>query len=298
MNAPDKIFTPSKLNERAMLIKLTIRKANLTQRDSEAESIIQQQMNDGALMVNRKLFRDPSNPINQIVSAMGQVYSFHKSHTFPYIDKGPRLIKNTLFMEYREVMTERIRHVEAMLSRAIPNYDSYVQQDIAYRSQGVAPRASVSDYPTASDFNAATQITLLPMPLPDGTHFMFDLPAEELDEFAAMQARVEQVVRADTVKRMLDPVKHLAEKLAVPIGEKGSVFRDSAVENVVEAVDLVRKIGVVDDPEVNTIIKELTQTVATYAENMEWLRESPIVRAEAQTKLDDIARKMAAFMGA
>jgi len=55
----------TKLSEKAMLVKLTMRRANLTKRDSIAESIIQSQLDDSSLIVNSKLFRDKNNPINQ-----------------------------------------------------------------------------------------------------------------------------------------------------------------------------------------------------------------------------------------
>jgi hypothetical protein len=299
MNAPDTAarLKPSQLNERAMLVKLTIRKAALTKRDEEAEAVIQQQLNDGSLMVNRKLFRDPQNPVSHIVSSLGQAYTFHKRHTFPYLDKGPRIVGNTVYLEYAAQMKERVREVEAMMNRVLPNYDQYVLDDIRYRTQGpTPPRASVADYPTAYDFKAATSISVLPMPLPDARHFLFDMPDEEMQAFSEMQERIESVVRTDTVRRMLKPLRHLTDKLAVPIGEGGGVFRDSAVENIVESVELVRKIGVIDDPEINLTVRELLQTVEGYSQRMEWLRESPIMRAEAHAKLDAIANKMAAFI--
>jgi hypothetical protein len=299
MNAPENMatFKPSQLNSRATLVKFTKRQPSLTKRDEEAESMIQDELNDGALIVNRKLFRDPANPVNRIITSMGQAYAYHKRLTFPHIDRGPRIISNTIFMEYRNEIVQRIRDVEAMMVRVMPIYDQCVQDDIRYRTQGPKPpRASVEDYPTASDFKSATSISVLPMPLPDKRHFLFDLPDEEMEAFDAVQDRIERVVKADTVKRMLEPVQHLAKKLAIPIGETGATFRDSSVENIIEAVDLVRRIDVLDDPEIAQVMRELTQTIATYSERMEWLRESPIMRAEAKGKLDDIAKKMAAFM--
>ena len=42
----------TQLNEKAMLVKLTMRRANLIRRDQLAEAMIQAQMDDASLVVN------------------------------------------------------------------------------------------------------------------------------------------------------------------------------------------------------------------------------------------------------
>jgi hypothetical protein len=97
---------------------------------------------------------------------------------------------------------------------------------------------------------------------------------------------------------MLEPLQHLVDKLNRPIGTEGAIFRDSAVENVVEGLEVARKLLLDDCPELSQVIGQLDQAVSKYAEHKDWLRESPIVREQAAKQLDDIARQMGAFMGA
>ena len=68
----------TKLSEKAMLVKLTMRRANLTKRDTYAENLIPQQLDDTSLIVHSKLFRDKTNPINKIMSAATEVHSEHR----------------------------------------------------------------------------------------------------------------------------------------------------------------------------------------------------------------------------
>jgi hypothetical protein len=285
------------LSEKAMLVKLTMRRANLTRRDSVAELVIQQQMDDSSLTVLSKLFRDKNNPINQIMTAMSEVYTYHKNHTLPYIDKGPRILPNNLYMEYTQDMRGRISSVDNLLAKFIPNYDQYVQLDIAYRSKG-SGRARVEDYPTADEFQARMGFDLRFMPLPDQKHFLFDLSDSDVDNFMQAMRDAEVAARTDAIGRMLEPLKHLVDKLNRPIGTEGAIFRDSAVENVAEGLEIARKLMMDTSPELEGVIKELDAAVSKYANNKEWLRESPIVREQAAKKLDDIAKQMGAFMGA
>ena len=128
------------LADKAMLVKLTMRKANLTRRDQVAEALIQQTLDDASLIVNSKLFRDKMNPINKVMSAASEVYTYHKEHTLPYIDKGPRILPNAEYFDYTSEMRNRINHVDSLLSQYLPRYDDFVQLDIQYRSASAISR--------------------------------------------------------------------------------------------------------------------------------------------------------------
>lgn len=286
------------LGDKAMLVKLTMRRANLTRRDTVAEAVIQTQMDDASLIVNSKLFRDKLNPINQIMSKASEVYTYHKTHTLPYVDKGPRILPNTQYFDYTRQMRDRIAAVDNMMALHMPNYDKFVQLDIQYRSQGkTGTRATPSDYPTASEFQQRMGFDLRFTPFPEARHFLFDLNDEDIEEFKATQAALVDQCRNETIKKMLEPLQHLVEKLNTPIGTPGAIFRDSAVENVAEAASMARKLNVTNDPEIEAMAETLRGAVSVFNHNKDVLRESPVVREQAAKKLDAIARQMGGMYG-
>jgi hypothetical protein len=288
----------TKLSEKAMLVKLTMRRANLTKRDSIAESIIQSQLDDSSLIVNSKLFRDKNNPINQILSKASEVYTEHKRRTLAWADKGPRVLPNTQYMEYTQIMRAKISEVDSMMQKYMPNYDTYVQLDISYRSKNQTnSRAKSEDYPTVNEFQQKMGFDLKFMPMPDKKHFLFDLSEDDEKAFDQLMGDVEVATRNETIQKMLDPLAKLVEKLNTPIGADGAIFRDSAVENIVEGIEMARKLTLDESPEVKQLTDELNKEISRYAEHMNWLRESPIVREQAAKKLSDIASQMGAFMG-
>ena len=288
----------TKLSEKAMLVKLTMRRANLTKRDQMAEAVIQQQLDDTSLIVNSKLFRDKANPVNKIMTAASEVYTYHKMHTLPWADKGPRVLPNGQYMEYTQEMRSKISHVDAMIQNHLPNYDTYVQLDIAYRSKNPSTRAKVEDYPTAEQFASKMGFDLRFMPMPDQRHFLFDLSPEDEAAFAASMEDTATIIKEDTIKRMLTPLQKLVEKLNTPIGTDGAIFRDSAIENIVEGIELARKLTLDESPEIKALTDSLNKEISVYADKTDWLRDSPIVRQQAAHKLSDIASAMGAFMGA
>lgn len=283
------------LNEKAMLVKLTTRRAHLARRDEYAEALIQQQLDDASLVVVSRLFRDKANPVNQLLSSINEAYTYHKLHTLPYVDKGPRVLPNSLYMEYTTEMRTRRNNVDNLRAKLMPDYDVFVQQDINFRSKGNG-RAKIDDYPTAHEFDSRMGFDLRFMPLPDKKHFLYDISDEDVQNFTQAMEDAAAAANNDAVQRMLTPLTHLVEKLNKPIGTEGAIFRDSAIENVIENAELAKKLLLDPDPEVLKTVDTLISTVGQYHSG--WLRESPIMREQAAKKLDDIAKQMGAFMGA
>jgi hypothetical protein len=297
------------LNEKAMLVKLTMRRTNLLKRDLDAEQFIQTALEDASLTVNSRLFKQPGNPVAIIVTENGRVYQYHKLHTHPYIDRGPRIIVNMLHDEYCAGMRTCTNSVDNLMAKYMPDYDDHVLSDINWRNKmsglsGKPPRAQVSDYPTAQQFRDSMSLDISFRPLPDRKHFLYDISDEEEQKFQQEMDDVSSMVVTNTVVQMLKPLKHLADTLKQPIGAKDAdgkrlgIFRDSAIENIIDGMQLARKIAIDPSPELTATMDELDKAITYWADKKEWLRESPINREEAARKLDAIAQQMAGFMGA
>ena len=289
-------FSPTKLSDRALLVKLTIRRAPLTRRDDQVTHAIQQQYGDNSLSAFTKLFRNDTSPVYHIMRAVNEIYTFHRQHTLPYVDAGPRILPNNNYFEYTQEMRARIAHVEAMLNQWMPHYDQLVRDDILHRNGGQPTgRASVSDYPTAEEFRARMSFDLRFQPMPDAKHFLFDLSDEDEQAFNRAMDDAMKLARNDTVARMLEPLQHLVARLDEYKGEKGQRFHTSTIENVIEGCRMARRLAI--DPPQDFIdqINELERLCAGYVFGVEALKESPSAREAARDRLKAIADTMAAF---
>jgi hypothetical protein len=196
-------------------------------------------------------------------------------------------------MEYTHEMRQRINYVDSLLDKEMPNYHNYVQLDILYRSKNqLNSRAKVDDYPTAEEFRSRMGFDLRFAPLPDQSHFLFDLSEEDKAGFIDSIREAEKVARRETVLSMLTPLQKLVDKLSIEIGEKESVFRNSAIENVLEGLERARKLNIDEDPALHEAINNLSSAIVVFDKHKDALRESPIVREQAHNKLKDIANKM------
>ena len=93
--------------------------------------------------------------------AVNEVYVYHKQHTLPYVDSGPRILPSANYFEYTQEMRSKIAHVESMLNQWMPYYDQLVRDDILFRNGGQPTgRATVGDYPSADEFAARMSFDL------------------------------------------------------------------------------------------------------------------------------------------
>jgi hypothetical protein len=289
-------MTPTKLSDKVVLVKLTIRRAALTKRDAVLTANLQAQEKDNSLTVLTKLFKDKDSAINQIMSKYGEVYQYHKKHTLPYMDAGPRILPNDLYMEYTQEMKHRIAQVDNLLDTYMPMYDQLVLDDVMYRNSGhAAGRANVSEYPNAEDFRLSMSAELRFQPMPDASHFLFDLSDEDVASFKRAEEEAAQAANADTVQRMLKPIQALVTKLGEYQGLKGERFHNSLVENVIDGCTLARKLAINPTPELLADIAELEDAVQGYLKDVEMIKGSANKRVEAKKKLQDVASKMAMF---
>jgi hypothetical protein len=289
-------MTISKLSDKVVLVKLTLRRAALTKRDAFLSDKIQRQEGDTSLTVLTKLFKDKSSAINQIMSKYGEVYQYHKKHTLPYVDAGPRILPNEIYMEYTQEMKHRIAQVDNLLDTYMPMYDQLVQDDVMYRNAGhAAGRANSSEYPSAEDFRMSMSAELRFQPMPDVSHFLFDLSEEDVASFKRAEEEAAQAANADTVQRMLKPIQALVTKLGEYQGLKGERFHNSLVENVIDGCTLARKLAINPTPELLADIAELEDAAQGYLKDVEMIKGSAHKRDEAKKKLQDVASKMAMF---
>ena len=287
----------TKLSDKVVLVKLTMRRAALTKRDNFLTDKVQRQEGDASLTVLTKLFRNRDSVINQILSKYNEIYGYHKKQTLPYVDAGPRLLPNELYFDYTQEMRKRIADVDNLLDVYMPMYDQLVQDDVMYRNAGhMAGRANASEYPTAEQFRQATSVEMRFQPMPDARHFLFDLSEEDEASFKRAEDEALAAANADMVGRMLKPLAALVTKLSEYQGLKGERFHNSLIDNVIDGCDTALKLAINPSQELRdtvTFIKDQAQKMLT---TVEVVKGSAIARANAKYELELVAKRLEGLM--
>lgn len=138
-----------------------------------------------------------------------------------------------------------------------------------------------------------------PLPVPNASQFeasikvLLGRDAESVD---LRLADAEAEARREVIRRLIDPVKKMADKLGEEpkLGADGKpksdiVFRDSLVENLREIAELAPKLNITGDPEIEKFVKE-ARTLATA--DPKALREDMEARAMAKESAADLFKRL------
>ncbi len=287
----------TKLSDKVVLVKLTMRRAALTKRDNFLTDKVQRQEGDASLTVLTKLFRNRDSAINQILSKYNEIYAYHKKTTLPYVDAGPRLLPNELYFDYTQEMRKRIADVDSLLDTYMPMYDDLVTDDVMYRNAGhMAGRANASEYPTAEQFRQATSVEMRFQPMPDARHFLFDLSEEDEATFKRAEEEALAAANADMVGRMLKPLGALVTKLSEYQGQKGERFHNSLIDNVIDGCDTALRLAINPSQELRDTVAFIKDQAQKMLTTVEVVKGSAIARANAKHELELVAKRLEGLM--
>ena len=115
---------------------------------------------------------------------------------------------------------------------------------------------------------------------------------------AQVQADVNARVESATTKamheawqRLYDRVKHISDKLH----DHKAIFRDTMIDNTKELCDVLKRLNVNDDDNLEQLRAEVEQSFTK--EHPESLRNDPHLRSRKANEASDIMKRMGAYMG-
>jgi hypothetical protein len=182
---------------------------------------------------------------------------------------------------------------EYLVKQFVPAYPQLVQD--AQLFLGTSYKAE--DYPDASVIADKFKMDMQVMPVPNDD-FRVDIADEELsriqDEVEARVKQAGQQAMQEVWQRLYDKVSHMADRLS-KLDDPKSRFHESTLDHVTDLCELLPRLNVLDDPNLEAMRQEVEGKLAGLSKDSVVL--SPTFR---QTKIDeanDIAARMAAFMG-
>jgi hypothetical protein len=216
---------------------------------------------------------------------------WHYANTLPWADDGDRLLSAVHYLDYTVKMQDFRVQFEKVVGEFLSNYDDLVEAAKA-RLNGMFKR---DDYPTKEDMVYKYSMNVSVLPLPTSHDFRVSLGDQEV---AAIRAEIEN--RSDVAQKMATQemwtrlygvVSHMAGRLQDP----DAIFRDSLINNIVEVCDILPKLNVFDDAQLETMRTDIETKLSKYRPID--LRNNVEVRKAAQKEADDILEKMKGYMG-
>lgn len=250
----------------------------------------------------------PRKELEEITKVIGLARRDHEFVTLPWSDTGFRVLPAAAYMDHIESMGKHATDFKAAVSRLEARFEALVTSQ-----SRLGTLFRVSDYPGMRDengklcfafpnelrerFSFETKV----LPLPDADDFRVSMGNEDRERIKRqISESIEASLRVGTRElwqRLYKVVSHMSQRMTeyntAKEGEKPKLY-DSMITNIVEIVDVLPKLNIAGDTELDRMASEVRRALVVDPKE---LRKSETARSETAKAAVDIVQRMAAYMG-
>lgn len=235
----------------------------------------------------------PASALKDVNSSLTAVRNHFYENTLPWRDRGDRLLTRKMYMDFVE------KH-EALKAKADEAIRKFVEQDYAAALDKAEFRMGdmfkADDYPTQAELKDMYRIRMDFEPVGDASDFRVDMDQAHVDQIResierGINARVATAMQ-EVWARLSKTLTHFHDRMA----DTDATFKKATVENLREIAEVLPKLNVTDDPDLEAIRVDIERTLAGY--DPAELRKDSAKRAEATTEAKRIMADMQGFMSA
>jgi len=279
------------ISERAMLAAVHISIWTAIKHDRKVSREVAEQHGAyaGAGRYNKQLLREAER-LESLRSLSGQIRQYFYKITLPWSDEGYRLLPAHFYFE----LTTKMREFEQAFAQQVedflavyPNYIERVRPELngLFREE---------DYPSTDKLRSKFGVKLEVLPIPSGNDFRVTLSEEEQARVAReIDENVRQSLRKGTEDlwvRLKGVVAHMVDRL----NEPESRFHASLVTNICELVELLPRLNVNQDADLNRFAGEIRDRLCGFTARD--LKKNDILRAATANDAAQILTEMDAVL--
>ena len=256
----------------------------------------------GAGNVNKHLFEGRNNLVKSTISKFTEVYTYVKDNTVPWTT-GVDMLNINHYIEFTSGLRQRVDDANRAVDTLCLSWEDEVKADLERLGEialakGKPNLANANDYPDVDELRSKFGIHIRYMPVPTTGDFRVGISD---DDKASLQQQLDDAginANKHVIKSMIEPMERAIAKLSVPIGNDGSVFRDTLVDNLVEVTERMNKINLSDDATIQGSIDNLRDLISSYSseQGKDLLRSSQTSREKAVTDIDALCKQMSGLV--
>lgn len=216
---------------------------------------------------------------------------WHYENTLPWGDEGSRVLRSAAFLDYAEGFRLYQDQWNVALDAFIDAYPGLV----AKAELRLNTLFDQRNYPEAHEVRRRFAVRMTSYPIPDADDFrvMDGIPPETVERLIAdaedgINARLTDAVK-DLWGRMHLVMSNMASRLADPKGK----FQNTLVSNVAELLEVVPRLNLTNDPEINSIAQQMRELAGMAPAT---LRTAPDVREATAKKAAELAKRMSQYV--
>jgi hypothetical protein len=273
------------INEKGMLIYLNIAFWTARKYDKKISKEVENTYGaDEAGRYNKILIaKEHLSNIQKIISA---ARTFHYENTLPWSDNGGRLLPSANYFGY----VKAIQCFKDDFEREVINFLRVYPDLKDEAKQRLNGMFLEEDYPDVYTLESKFNIKSIILPVPEADDFRVNLTAYEVDSIKeSLEEQVKKSTESamnDLWKRLFKVVSHMSERLSDPDNK----FKNTLVENIEDLCELLPKLNITKDPELDTALGEIRSKLTM--NDPQTLRDNSIIRNKTAIEAQKIMNKM------
>jgi hypothetical protein len=249
----------------------------------------------------------PRKELEEITRLIGLARRDHEFVTLPWSDNGYRVLPAAAYMDHTETMRRHAAEFKAAIGRLLVRFEELVKNQ-----SRLGTLFKVGDYPGMRDEGGGLRFTFPDelrarfsfetrvLPLPNADDFRVSMGDEDRER---IKRQITQSIQAslrvgtrELWQRLYKVVEHMSQRMseynAAEDGHKPRLY-DSMITNIVEIVDVLPKLNIAGDTELDRMAGEVRRSLVIDPQE---LRKSASARSDTARAAVDIAQRMAAYM--
>lgn len=288
MNTTAVTNSASPLSLKAMLVSLKITEFSARKTDKAVTDEINQNKNASkdAGRYSKQLI--PKKHLKSLISVRSEARAFHSENTLPWGD-GVRILPASNYWEYTKTMQDIKARFEAEADKFCKLYPALR----AEAKEMLGDMYADEDYPPSVEDRFSFDVAI--MPLPDVNDFRIELGTEEQERIKTdIQARLHDA-QVEATRDLWNRLHEIIKKASDKLNSDGSIFRDSLIGNISELVELLPRLNVTNDKELNEAAQKIKAELTVHTP--EEIRKDAQLRKDVARKADDILEAMSGYIG-
>ena len=278
----------SGIHARALLVWLRISTWSARKYDKRESAELNQRRNASAdaARVNKLLLPGDAKAYKAMIAIAGAIRTQHYANTLAWSDEGWRLLPTANYATYTGWLRDRQREFNDALDEFAADYPTLralaaTLLNGMYRDE---------DYPPVRDIRSKFALAVEYAPVPAQGDVRVDLGADQIALIeSAIGDRLQRATAdamADAWSRLHDVVSKIAERLSQP----EAIFRDSLISNAEEVCDVLQRLNVTNDPNLESMRVRVRRELTRYTPEL--LRDKRDRRQETADRANDILETM------
>ncbi|MCK5050817.1 MAG: hypothetical protein KAS53_03685 [Candidatus Cloacimonetes bacterium] len=279
------------LNDKAMLVYLNISFWTARKYDKKISQEVEDKYGaDEAGRYNKILIaKEHLSNIQKIISS---ARTFHYDNSLPWSDNGGRLLPSANYFNYVKSIQCFKDDFEVEVANFLKVYPN-LKDDAKQRLNGMFEE---EDYPDVFTLEKKFNIKSMILPVPEADDFRVSLTEEEVDSIKeSLEQQINESTQAamnDLWGRLFKVVSHMAERLS----DHDNKFKNSLVNNITELCELLPKLNITDDPELDKVVNDIRSKLTM--NDSQTLRDNNNIRNKTAIEAQKILNKMRPYQTA